>query len=336
MVDKIYIHPSSYLCRKNMNWQERFNRMIWILNVIQTKGPISLSKINELWVRNPNNLNIPLNRQTFRSMRYDLEESFNIDIRVDNRNRYYIEDPRSLYIKNSQNQLLANINESTFLGRFKGLGSRVQVPYIPKGQEYLETIGESLQNNSTLMVRYRKYSDPPEGNIYEIEPYILKLHMRRWYIIGRKVTEQYLKTFSLDRILYLKSTSRIFIPQPTFDFDRYFFDYYGVFRGNEKPEYVLIRTTEISMKYLLDLNLHCSQELVSESVAQDMLLQSGASYIHRKKHCFYFRYYVAPTFDFANQLISLVENCEVLLPIWFRNNITHRVELMLSLLHNEM
>lgn len=336
MVDKIYIHPSSYLCRKNMNWQERFNRMIWILNIIQSKGPISLSEINALWVRKPESLKTPFDRQTFRSMRYNLEESFNIEIKVDGRNRYYIENPESLYLKNSQNQLLANLNESSFLGKFKSLGSRIQVPYIPKGQNYLETIGESLQENLTLVIRYRKYSDLPEGNIYEIEPYILKLHMRRWYIIGRKVTEQYLKTFSLDRILDLKSTSRVFIPQPKFDFGKYLYDYYGVFRGNEKPEYVLIRTTEISMKYLLDLNLHCSQELVSESIAQEMLSKSGASYVQRKKHCYYFRYYVAPTFDFANQLISLVENCEVLLPVWFRDNITHRVELMLSLLHNEM
>ena len=56
-------------------------------------------------------------------------------------------------------QMVTNILENDFLQTFKDLGSRIQAVRIPRGSNFLKTIGLAMRNKRLLRVTYQKFDD---------------------------------------------------------------------------------------------------------------------------------------------------------------------------------
>ena len=65
----------------------------WLYNIIRNYGPLTLNKINEMWVKDTRlSEGKPMIRQTFSRYRSDVEDLFDITIECDKQSRYYIKD----------------------------------------------------------------------------------------------------------------------------------------------------------------------------------------------------------------------------------------------------
>lgn len=305
----------------NLTLGEHLNRLFWLLDIIATHGPISLREINERWIRRSNFME-PINRQVFMREKETIQEVFGIDIVKVGQNKYKISDPQHNMSRSVHDHMLASIHESNFMSSFRELGSLISIPTVYKGSEYLSMIGEALTEGIVLNVMYHKYD--ADAYTTELEPYCLKLFNRRWYLYAKKQGEDQIKCFSLDRVVDMELSDKKFARDEDFNPESFFGNYYGVYLKGDVED-VMIRTTKVSMKFLTDLPLHHSQRLVNEHDALIALQRKGVEYKPKEEYQYYFKFHIAPTPDFENELLRLCENCEILYPIWFREKVHERL-----------
>ena len=158
--------------------------------------------------------------------------------------------------------IVANFLESEFLTEFKDLGSRIQSVVIPRGNEYLVTIGTAMRENRKLNVTYHKFTDA-EAYQAVLHPYCLTADKERWYLLAKKEeSEHSIQTFALDRMLSIQLSDETFELDPAIDVNNYFRDAYGIWVD---PEHYPVQKVEISCSakvanYLRTLPLHHSQK----------------------------------------------------------------------------
>jgi len=100
-----------------------------------------------------------------------------------------------------------------------------------------------------------------------------------------------------------------------FNPETYFCDCYGIIH-NEKvtPTEVQLKISDDQAKYLRALPLHHSQKEIETTTEYSV-----------------FKFYIKPTFDFRQQILSLGEDVEVISPIAFREEIKNVVMKMNTL-----
>lgn len=86
----------------------------------------------------------------------------------------------------------------------------------------------------------------------------------------------------------------------------------GYFTGG-KPEKVVLKASENQQNFLRSLPLHHSQQEI----------ESGEDYA-------VFEYYIVPTYDFEQELLSFANTIEVLKPQWLREEMKNKIKMMLE------
>lgn len=147
-----------------------------------------------------------------------------------------------------------------------------------------------------------------------IEPYAIKVFKQRWYLLAKTSKRDEPVIYALDRIVSLEETTDPFEYPSDFDTESFFKDCYGVICGtNDQPQRIVIRAYYPFINYLRTLPLHHSQkELASTSAYAD------------------FEFYLRPTFDFLQELLSQGHEVEVLEPISLRQEMKGIMEKVLD------
>lgn len=159
-----------------------------------------------------------------------------------------------------------------------------------------------MRKGKVVTLSYQSFRmDSPEP--HDVEPYCLKIYKQRWYLIGRRVERDLIRTFALDRIKGLEVTGRSFVLPESFDAKRYFADTIGIIvEDGYKPESVIFRAFNGQQNYLRSLPLHPSQiELVTGS---DEAI---------------FSIFAQPNHDLLQEFLRYGENLTVISPKWFRD-----------------
>ena len=75
-----------------MTTYTKFKEYVWLVNTIYQAREITLSEINEKWLRTEMSAGVVLSRNTFHRHRIAIEEIFGLYIECDKKkgNRYYI------------------------------------------------------------------------------------------------------------------------------------------------------------------------------------------------------------------------------------------------------
>lgn len=286
-----------------------FNRYIWLVDTIYRSGKITFDEINRKWLRNDlsGGKKIPL--RTFHNHRIAIEEMFDINIECDKSTyEYFIANAEDIQRGGVRTWLLNTFAVNNLINESHKLKSRIQFENIPSGQNHLTTIIESMRDGLKLRVSYQSFGvqSPAE---FKVEPYLVKVFKQRWYLVGRS---DKLRIYALDRLLQCDSTSENFKLPANFDAEAYFQDCYGIINVDDiSVQYVTIRVATYQAYYLRALPLHHSQT------------ETETNETHTT-----FRFYLKPTFDFRQELLSLGDDVEVLQPEWFRLEAKHEVELM--------
>ena len=91
-------------------------------------------------------------------------------------------------------------------------------------------------------------------------------------------------------------------------------DFFGIFHTGGKPEKVVLKASENQQNFLRSLPLHHSQNEI----------ETGENYA-------VFEYFIVPTYDFEQELLSRANTIEVLEPQWLRDEMKNKIIGMLKL-----
>lgn len=283
-----------------------FRQYIWTINTILSSRRISLGRIQSLWIDDDLNDHKPLSRTTFYRLREDIESMFGIHIECDrtDHNQYYISNPEALKDNSTQNWMLQTLTVGNTLADGLSIKDRLVLEEIPEGTEYLQAIIKAIKSNHRLTMTHHSFYASEAKNML-IEPYCLKLFRQRWYLLG-KTAPQYneLRIYALDRVTSLEETNQTFTLDPDFQAEDFFRHYFGTFIGKE-PIRIVLRAYGMMIPLLRTLPKHHTQkEIATTELYSD------------------FEYFMAPTFDFRQEILREGSELEVLEPIAFRKELT--------------
>ncbi len=266
--------------------KDLFSRYIWLIDTIKRHGRITREELNARWKRSPFSNGESLPRRTFYNYRLAIEDIFSINIECDSSTfEYYIEDV-DVHNESVTNWLLNSAAMSNVLSGSREVSNRIFLEDVPSAREYLSVVIDSLKENIAIKFTYQPFSRSNATPDIELEPYFLKIFRQRWYVTGRNVKEDKIKTYALDRMKDVILGQEQFAMPEDFDAESYFKHSFGIVFSQGEVKHVAIKTSARQAKYFRALPLHSSQ--------QEM--------IHDAYSIFYYKLRITP--DFVQELLS--------------------------------
>ena len=285
----------------------------WLLNLIQTRRRITFAEISREWENSSlNDGKSPLSYRTFNRYVGEIRNIYGTSIVCDRRtNEFYVkEDTEDGTIKS---WLLETIATENLLRECKSINERILFERTPRGREHLQTIVAAMKAGLVLDVTYRTFWNP-DAYTMQLQPFFLKSHKQRWYLIG--ISDSHpgeLRVYGLERIEKLEITETKFKYPADFSPEQFCAKSYGIFLSDRKAEIVKIKVTDNQQSFVRSLPLHWSQEEVETTREYSV-----------------FQYFLAPEYDFEQELLSRAATVEVLEPKWLREEMKVLIERMIK------
>ena len=289
-----------------------FKSYIWLLETLQSRGPLTLAQIRELWRRSSvNDEGKDLPARTFSNHIGAIADIFGIDVVCDRRdNTYYIENDGDMDGKGIRSWMLDALSLNSLLNESAGMKDRVFFEDVPSSHQFLTTVIQAIRDDRKLKVRYQGYR-MNQDMTFELEPYFIREYKRRWYLYAHKDYDKDFKPhmYALDRMLEVEILPDTFKMPDDLDAKAWFKSVYGVRKYNDmKSQQVLLKVYGKQVRYFRSLPLHSSQEEVETHMGYSV-----------------FSYYLAPDYDFRQDVMSFGDTIEVLEPMSLRNAMREQV-----------
>lgn len=291
-------------------------RYIWEVNALaKARHGLSLEELNEQWRDSYLYDDKDIVRKTWWEHRNQIGVQFGIDIEFDKQNkRYFIKSRNEINRPAIQEWLLDSFAVGNMLLLGKDLRGRILCEHIPSGYEYLTEIIQAMREGKCLTITYQSFWKE-EAQVISLEPYFIKVFKQRWYLTARSSAHEELRTYALDRIQDLHISNQKFKMPKDFDAEEMYEAAYGIVIGKEeKVERIEINVYNNQAKYFRSLPLHSSQREIETSDS-----------------CSVFEYYLKPTYDFIQELLSHGPDVEVIHPNSLRQLMKQRIEEMAEL-----
>ena len=295
-----------------------FDRYVWLIDTINRRGPIPFKEISYLWSRSSTNTlgESYLPERTFHNHREAILDTFGIEIKCDRSTGYYIANGADEEADGVRKWLLESLSMNNLLNETKGMRDRILFEKIPSSQKWLSVIVNAMRDGKVVEITYQSFwRDEPSA--FKVEPYCLKLFKQRWYMLAKSEGRDEPWVYALDeRMLDIIPTDLDYKLPAKFNAEKFFSDYYGTIVGKDyEPQEVKIRVAKDQEKYFDSLPLHDSQwKILEESDDQYTV----------------YRYHLATTYDFKQEILSRGPAVEVLEPKNFREEIMDDIAKMAS------
>ena len=274
------------------------NRYVFFVTTIYNRGPITLEDIQRRF-ESRFGRGEELSERQFHRYTDAVEELFDIEIKYSRSQRgYIVADREGIDNMAMRKWLIQTFSVNNILHEGQDLKNRILLENVPSGQQYLTTIVDAMREGVALTMTYQSFGKS-EPSTFEIEPYCVKLFEQRWYMLAKSERYDDLRIYALDRIKALEPTERKFKLPKKFDAAKFFENYYGIIIGDEDfdVEPVALKVDSWQSKYLRTLPLHHTQVEVERNDEYSI-----------------FEYYLCPTFDFRQKILSMGATTEVLAP----------------------
>ena len=290
-----------------------FECYIWLLNTI-ARGPISRAAIDEKWAHSSVNdyKQDYIPESNFHRWKNTIELLFDIHIKCNSNNEYYIEEAADLRSADMRTRLLNLMSVNSLLKDSKELSSQILFEPIPAGEQFLAPIIEALRDKTAIEMTYQGFGKP-HPSTFVVEPYCLKMFKQRWYLLAYSPDLDRMLIYSLDRIHAIEPTKQKYQLPEDFDAEFYFRNVYGVSGMEDEPQEVEIKIEAYQANFLRTLPLHSSQ-----------------TEIERQEQYSIFRYNIVPSFEFKQELRKHGSVLEVLKPRWLRDEFRKDLAYQLS------
>ena len=274
-----------------------FKCYIWLINTI-ARGPISREMINEKWAHSSVNdyKQDYIPESNFHRWKNTIELLFDIQIKCNSNNEYYIEEAADMRGANMRTRMLNLMSMNSLLKDCKELNRQILFEPVPAGEQFLAPIIEALRDKRAIQMTYQGF-DKTHPSTFVVEPYCLKMFKQRWYLLAYSPDMDRKLVYALERMHEVDITKQKYELPNDFDAEFYFRNTYGVSFAEEQPEEVKISISAGQANYLRTLPLHPSQKEEE-----------------RNEEYSVFSYYVVPTFEFCQELYQYGSDVEVLAP----------------------
>ena len=277
----------------------QLQKYTWLIETIRRAGRITHKDLSDRWERAKELSDCkPLHRSTFNRWRKSIFDQFGIIIECQTTGGYlyFIENPEDIDDNKLKKWMLDSFAVGNLIGENLTLKNRILVSKIPSGADHLKTILDAMRDNHALDITYKPFKHTI-GYTFSLEPYCVKLHDYRWYVLGRNNRNE-VRLYSLDRIEEAHIAEREFELPTDFDAEAFFAPFYGVVIGSDvKPRRIVLRAYGAHKYYMNTLPIHESQMLIADN-------ETHADY----------ELYVAPTYDFVMKLLQFGDMIEVISP----------------------
>ena len=295
-----------------------FKSYIWLLETLQSRGPLTLKQIQELWLKcSVNDERKPLAPRTFANHIASIADIFNIYIVCDRRNNTYsIDNESDIGSNDLRNWMLDALCINSLVKESTGLRDRIIFENIPSSHQFLAKLIQAIRDNRKVRVTYKGYTMGQEMT-YDLEPYFIREFKRRWYLYAHKDYDKDHEPhmYALDRMSEMEILTETFEIPKDIVAEEWFSPLYGVRKYPDmKRERVVLKVYGKQVQFFRSLPLHHSQEEIES--------QEGFSI---------FTYHLAPDYDFRQDILSFGDKVEVLEPRLLRDEIMKYVSLILNI-----
>ena len=298
-----------------------FDRYVWLIDLINRHEHIKFEDISRAWAFSYLNSGpsasmqqSELPQRTFFNHIDAIFDTFGIEIKCDRDKGYYIAKSGDVEGDGIRQWLLSILSMNNLLKESRGMRDRILFEKIPSSQRWLSVIMNAMRDGKVIEMTYQSFwRDEP--NTYKAKPYCLKLFKQRWYMLAQSEGKDEPRVYALDeRMIDVKITEEDFKLPAKFDAEKFFSEYFGIIVGTDwEPQEVKIKVVNDQVKYFDSLPLHDSQKKVAEESDEEYTV---------------YRYHLAPTFDFKQELLSRGPAVQVLAPEAFRLEVMDDVAAM--------
>ena len=288
-----------------------FSRYIWLIDLLNRRGYAKMEQINEAWRNSAlNETHEDMPERTFFNHRDAISQIFGIEIKNDRELGYHI--PLAQMGENNLRAwMLQTLSVNNLLNECADLRDRILFETIPSAKSFLEDIINIIRDGNAMNLTYQSFRNPVPYT-FVAHPYCLKMFKQRWYLLAKTPKYGWPTIYALDRIVDVEELDiKAEIPQG-FNAKEYFSQFYGVITGDGNvPQIIKIKVAADQAYYFRSLPLHHSQEEIENSDKYSI-----------------FRYYVVPTPDFVQEILSHGESVQVLEPLELRDWIKQIIQNM--------
>lgn len=299
----------------------QLQKYTWLIETIRRAGKISHRDLSDKWERCKDLSDCkPLHRATFNRWRDAIFSQFGIiiDCQRVGGYLYFIANPEDIDEDELKKWMLDSFAVGNLIGENLSLKDRILVDQIPSGRDHLTTILEAMKENRVVNIEYKAFKYSRSFKI-PVEPYCVKLHENRWYMLGHNLSKDTIRLYGLDRIETIEITNQAYNLPKEFSASEYFTNYFGIVTDDRvKPERVVLRADKNHTPYLKSLPLHHSQKLIKDN----------GEYAD-------FELYLAPTYDFVMKLLQVGAMIEVISPVSLRRTMKGWISDMNELYKND-
>lgn len=245
-----------------------YNRYFWLFNTLyhSDKG-LTFKEIQNKWEKSYLYDNSELKLRTFHQHKDGIQEMFNVNIVCDAQYRYHIQNKESLEEDKARQWILNSFAVSNLVNIGQAMKDRILLEDIPKGSSHLPTVINAMKENKMLKIKYSS-SFKDSDDTRSIEPYCMRVHEQRWYILAKEHGKDGLRQYALDRISYIEVTNDTFEMPADFSPKQYYKNSIGIWVNENDPvERVVIRAYGQSPMYLRSLPLHDTQRELESTAA---------------------------------------------------------------------
>jgi predicted DNA-binding transcriptional regulator YafY len=290
-----------------MTKRDYLTRYLLIIKVLRNRKKATFDEINE-YIRSSFEIidsSKEISIRTFQRDKNEIRTIFNIDIRCNACNEYYIaNDEQTDEFNNRMLEAFDVFNSLSSASSF----SRFVLPEkrCSLGTEHIYGLLYAMQNEKLVDFTHLKYHETMPTH-RQVEPYSLKEFKGRWYLVCKDLKDGKVKTFGLDRISDLNIETQKFSFPENFDAKALFENSYGVINEQKgKPEDIILSIEPFQGKYLKSYPLHESQQVLVDN--EDEFRIKLKLYI---------------THDLLMELLSLGQSVKVIQPQCLIDEITN-------------
>ena len=299
----------------------QLQKYTWLIETIRRAGKISHRDLSDKWERCTDLSDCkPLHRATFNRWRDAIFSQFGIiiDCQRVGGYLYFIANPEDIDEDELKKWMLDSFAVGNLIGENLSLKDRIVVDQIPSGRDHLTTILEAMKQNCVVNIEYKAFVYSRSFKI-PVEPYCVKLHENRWYMLGHNLSKDTIRLYRLDRIESVEITDKEYRLPKGFSTSEFFYNYFGIVADARiKPERIVLRADKNHTPYLKSLPLHHSQRLIEDN----------GEYAD-------FELYLAPTYDFVMKLLQVGAMIEVISPLSLRKTMKGWISDMNELYKND-
>jgi predicted DNA-binding transcriptional regulator YafY len=240
--------------------------------------------------------NLSVAKRTFQRDLNEIRSIFNVEIKCNSFNKYYIVNEGEQDINNRMLEALDTFNAlkvSERLSKYIHFEKRKS-----QGTENLNGLLHAIKNSLHIHFLYQKFLDE-ETEKRTVAPYAIKEFRSRWYVIAKDVKDGKVKSFGLDRLTDFRITRKPFTYPKDYSVEESYKYCFGIIspEAENKSEEIILSFTHFQGKYIKSLPLHETQQVILDT--KNELQVKLQMYI---------------TLDFIIELLSLGGNVKVLKP----------------------